>query len=541
MAQATLLALLVALAVTLGGTPEDLVLPFIGSDIDEVGGFVAALSMAVVLLIVEITAARIVTATAADLSARRRARILHAFFRASWDSQSEEREGSIQDFLFNHVGQVTAGFTALAGGAISTAVLISLVFAAFVVSPVAALILVAVTLTVFAIMRPVTSAVHRRNRVLSAAARDYAQDVAETTGLTMEFRTLGVSDLFEADQVRKSDHLATLLRRARFIERLGGTLFRNLTLLMVLGTMGLLYALDVASAPALGLSLVLLLRSSSYSQGIQNAVMFAGAIDPYLNRLEDFEDRMKTTAHRTGRAVVDSIDELQVAAVDFAYATDNVLHEVTFTITGGECLGIIGPSGSGKSTLTELLLRLREPTAGELLINGHRGSDVADESWYGRMGYVAQTPRLLTGTVAENVRFGRDLSDEAVTIAVRRAGLEDELAAWPDGLQTRIGARSTGVSGGQRQRIALARALASEPSILLLDEPTSSLDADAERVVVETLVKLKGTVTMVIVTHRHSALVACDRIIELSEGRIVNDGPAGQVLSHARSPSVPVT
>ena len=403
------------LAVTLGGTPEDLSLPFIGGDINEVGGFIAALSMAVVLLIVEITAARIITATAADLSARRRERILHAFFRANWDSQSEEREGSIQDFLFNHVGQVTAGFTALAGGAVSTAVLASLVFTAFVISPVSALLLVIVTLTLFPVLRPVTSAVHRRNRVLSAAARDYAQDVAETTGLTMEFRTLGVSDMFEADQIRKSNHLAALLRRARFIERLGGTLFRNLTLLIVLGTMGLLYSLDVASAPTLGLSLVLLLRSASYSQGIQNAVMFAGAVDPYLTRLENFEDRMKTTAHRTGGAVVHKIDELRVAAVDFAYSSDNVLHEVSFTITGGECLGIIGPSGSGKSTLTELLLRLREPTDGELFFNGHRGSEVADSSWYGQMGYVAQTPRLLTGTVAENIRFGRDLNDEAVT------------------------------------------------------------------------------------------------------------------------------
>jgi ABC-type multidrug transport system fused ATPase/permease subunit len=143
------------------------------------------------------------------------------------------------------------------------------------------------------------------------------------------------------------------------------------------------------------------------------------------------------------------------------------------------------------------------------------------------MGYVSQTPHLLTGTVADNIRFGRDLSDEAVANAVRRAGLAEEIADWPDGIDTRIGPRSSGVSGGQRQRIALARALAAEPSILLLDEPTSSLDFASERIVVETLAEIKGSVTMVIVTHRRSALAPCDRLIELTAGRITYDGPPG--------------
>ena len=532
-AQAALLALLVALAVTLGGTPQELNLPLLGDDIDEVGGFVAALSMAVVLLAVEIAAARIITTTGSQLAAARRARVIRAFFGANWDSQSAEREGSLQDFLMNHVGQVTAGFTALAGGAVSTAILVSLVASAFIVSPLAALILVAVTLALFLVLRPVTSAVHRRNRVLSAAARGFAQDVAETTGLTMEFRTLGVSGVFEADQIDKSQRLADHFRRARFVERLGGSLFRNLTLLVVLGAMGLLYGLDVASAPTLGLSLVLLLRSASYSQGIQNAVMQAGAIDPYLTRLEDFEARMSTTAHQNGRASVDRIDELRVASVDFSYNSDSVLHRVSFTVTGGECIGIVGPSGSGKSTLTEILLRLREPTAGRMLINGHDGSDVADASWYGQVGYVAQTPRLLTGTVAENVRFGRPLGEDELMSAIRRAGLAGDVASWPEGLDTPIGARGIGVSGGQRQRIALARALAARPSILLLDEPTSSLDHAAEQAVVATLQDLKGSVTMVIVTHRTAALAPCDRLIELTDGRVSYDGPAELVLAPA--------
>jgi ATP-binding cassette subfamily B protein len=541
-AQVALLGLLVTLAVTLTDQPQQLSLPFIGSGVDEIAGFVAALAMAVVLLIVEVAAASIITTTASQLAARRRERVIRSFFGANWDSQSDEREGSLQDFLFNHVGQVTAGFTAMAGGAVSTAILVSLVAGAIVVSPIAALILVGVTVALFVVLRPLTSAVHRRNRVLSAAARDYAQDVAETTGLTMEFRTLGVADVFESDQVRKSNHMARLMRRARFLERLGGTLFRNLTLLVVLATMGMLYGLDVASAPTLGLSLVLLLRSASYSQGIQNAVMFAGAIDPYLQRLEDFEDRMRTTAHRTGGADVDKIDELKLVGVDFSYTSENVLHEVSFTVRAGECVGIIGPSGSGKSTLTELLLRLREPTAGDVLINGHRGSEVADTSWYGQVGYVAQTPRLLTGTVADNIRFGRDLDEAAVATAARRAGLDDAIRAWSEGLETTIGPRSTGVSGGQRQRIALARALAAEPSILLLDEPTSSLDSAAEQLVIDTLDELKGTVTMVIVTHRRSALAPCDRLIELTEGRITFDGPydgrsgrAGDLTSPART------
>jgi ATP-binding cassette, subfamily B, bacterial len=189
-------------------------------------------------------------------------------------------------------------------------------------------------------------------------------------------------------------------------------------------------------------------------------------------------------------------------------------------VPAGETVGIVGPSGAGKSTLVQILLRLREPTTGVYLVNGVPASTVSSEDWHRVVACVPQDPRLIDGSVLDNIRFFREIDDEMVERAARLAQIHDDVVAWPSGYETMVGQRADAVSGGQRQRICLARALAGEPDVLVLDEPTSSLDLRSESLIQESLATLSGRITLFVVSHRLSMLSACDRVMVLSAGRI---------------------
>ncbi|HZS30099.1 MAG TPA: ATP-binding cassette domain-containing protein [Gaiellaceae bacterium] len=215
---------------------------------------------------------------------------------------------------------------------------------------------------------------------------------------------------------------------------------------------------------------------------------------------------------------------LSLRDVSFRYPTRtrDALSHIDLTILPGERIGIIGPTGSGKSTLLDVLLGLLEPDAGEVLLDdeplqNHR------EGWHRSIGYVPQDVYLVDDTLRANIALGwrgDDIDDEAVLEAVRLAELEEVVASLPEGVETTLGERGIRISGGQRQRVGLARALYTRPNVLVLDEATSNLDQVTEARVADTLTRLPGGVTMVIVSHRISTVRNCDRIICVEGGTI---------------------
>jgi ATP-binding cassette subfamily B protein len=202
-------------------------------------------------------------------------------------------------------------------------------------------------------------------------------------------------------------------------------------------------------------------------------------------------------------------------------AAHHALLNANIVIEAGEVIGIIGPSGSGKTTLVELLLGLRQPTSGTITIDGVDLGDLGADGWCRLTGLVSQESQLVEGTLLDNVRFFRDaVSDDDIRSAVAASGLDRDLASLPHGLATVIGPRSSGLSGGQRQRLAIARVLAGHPQLLVLDEPTSALDVHAEAVVTDTLERLRGTTTIVVVAHRLSTLRVCDKVVVMRDGAV---------------------
>lgn len=210
-----------------------------------------------------------------------------------------------------------------------------------------------------------------------------------------------------------------------------------------------------------------------------------------------------------------------------------VLQGVELEARPGEVLAIVGPSGAGKSTLISLVPRFYDVTAGRITLDGIDVRDITTAELRKHIGMVPQETQLFSGTILENLRYGRpDATDAEVEAAARAANAHDFVSAFPDGYRTQVGERGVMLSGGQRQRLAIARALLKDPTILVLDEATSSLDSESEALVQQALdVLMRGRTTFV-VAHRLSTVRRADRIVVLSGGKVVESGSHEQLLEH---------
>jgi ABC-type multidrug transport system fused ATPase/permease subunit len=202
----------------------------------------------------------------------------------------------------------------------------------------------------------------------------------------------------------------------------------------------------------------------------------------------------------------------------------DALEEVSLEIPRGTTVALVGPSGSGKTTVLALLLRLFDPSAGRVRLDGLDLADVERGAWTRRIGYVAQEGAILDASVAENIAFGRSVRRADIERAAREANAVEFIEALPEGYDARLGDRGLTLSAGQRQRLLIARALVHRPDLVLLDEATSSLDSRSEQLVQDSLTRLRGEHTVVVVGHRLSAVRGADRIFVLDRGRIVETG-----------------
>ncbi len=215
--------------------------------------------------------------------------------------------------------------------------------------------------------------------------------------------------------------------------------------------------------------------------------------------------------------------EIELKNISFSYKdSGTILQNIDMIIPAGSCVGIIGESGAGKSTLLDLLLGLNQPTSGEILIDGKKLSDNL-RSWQRGIGYVPQEVFLTDDTLKRNIAFGleeEDIDDEKIASAIKLAKLNSFVDALPNKENTTVGERGVRISGGQKQRIGIARALYENPSILVLDEATSSLDSSTEIEVMSSIKELIGTKTIIIVAHRISTMADSDFLYRIEKGKI---------------------
>jgi len=245
-----------------------------------------------------------------------------------------------------------------------------------------------------------------------------------------------------------------------------------------------------------------------------------------LNTPHEIQDKPKAKELKVTDGKIEFVN------VGFSYnQTRSILEKFNLEIAPREKVALVGPSGAGKTTIVKLILRMHEVESGKILIDGQKVMDVTQESLWQNVSYVPQDPILFHRSLLENIRYGKpDATDAEVFAAARHAHCHEFISGFPEGYNTFVGERGVKLSGGERQRVAIARAILRNAPILILDEATSSLDSESERLIQDALSTLMKNKTVIVVAHRLSTIMKMDRIVVMDEGGIEEQGTHRQLL-----------
>ena len=491
---------------------------------------------AAVLLVVRLALSRLVAAGSSLLGRRvmveLRQRLLDAYLSASWPVRSARPVGELQERFGGHVDRVAEHLVWLALYVNTLLSVIVYLGTAVLVAPIAAAASALLGAVVVVGLRPLT----RRSRAAAVSYASQSQALASRlTNFVLLSRDIEVFDVkrpIVSSLVPDVTATGAAFASVQFYMQFAPQLYQGILLLMAVGGIAVASAAGVAPASlsSVGAVLLLLLRSTSAMQQAFSARQTLRQREAYTQMTARYLEELTATTREPGGVTVDSVLPIEVRDLGFTYDPDHqpVFDALSFDVRAGDALGIAGPSGAGKSTLVSLLLRLNVASTGAISAGGVDLSTIRPDAWARRVSFVPQDPAVLPGTIAENVRFFRDIDDDAVRRAVELAHLAPDVAAFPLGLDTPLAEDGVALSGGQRQRLAIARALAGDPELLILDEPTSALDAVSEAAVRATLADLRGSVAIVVIAHRGSTLSVCDRVLLLERGRTrIIDGPIG--------------
>ncbi len=330
-----------------------------------------------------------------------------------------------------------------------------------------------------------------------------------------------------------------LTRRMALTRYTTASLFQPFSLIFIIVLLLLTYKTEGFNIISFGAVLYLIQKIFTYLESGQGAFHNIFELIPYAQSMTQMKQELK--AHREeskkGTAQFSFARSLAFEEVTLSYdAEKEVLSNVSFAITPGETVGIVGPSGAGKTSLADLLLRLFNPTRGKITLDSIPVEEIPLEEWRAHTAYVSQDVFLLNASIEENIRFYReDISHEQIVAASKQANIYEFILSLKEGFKTTVGDRGVLLSGGQRQRIALARALAQQPSILVLDEATSALDHESEKLIQEAIESLHGNVAVITIAHRPSTVANADKIVVLEKGEVVERGSARELLNDKSS------
>jgi subfamily B ATP-binding cassette protein MsbA len=388
-------------------------------------------------------------------------------------------------------------------------------------------------------------------RALRRASTGVQDRVAEATGTADEaFSQIKTVQSFtrEAEEVRRyGAHLGDVIAAAMRRAKIRGTFFGILTFcgfggvvavlwqggrLVLEGTLTagalvsfLLYALYVAGAIG---------SLASLFGAYQEAVGAARRVFDLLEAESSVKDPI--APQRLTRPLR---GEISMDNVSFHYnpALPEVLHGVSLRIGAGEVVALVGPSGAGKTTIASLLPRFWDVTGGRITFDGIEIRDLSLAELRGAIGIVPQEPTLFSGTIRENIAYagigddGSQPTDDAIRAAAKAAHAVEFIERLPEGFETRVGERGVKLSGGQRQRIAIARVFLKDPALVILDEATSSLDSESERLVEQAMEDLLRARSTLIIAHRLSTVLRADRVVVIDRGVIVEEGRHQELLA----------
>ena len=456
-----------------------------------------------------------------------RAGLLKDFTTAEWEVQSQLNPATVLSTVGANLNRARDAYGRLidtVGGAIGFLVMLA---GSFVAGGFWVLGIVVSTGLLALLFRTLIRESHSAGEASRAANLQFSHAFLEVFALAREIRLFRATRHTEELIDRASFDLAESNARGQIAGGLLGSLTGTAVYLVAGVGLLIISTLHVEDPRPYVVVVLLLYRGIGYGRSFQSAYQ---DLMNGLPAVADIQQRRNQFAAArvptTGTPFEPPLERVTFDDVGLTYPDGTVaLRNASFEIERGAALGLVGPSGSGKSTVVQLLLRLRLPTSGRVLLNGIDIRDIEPQSWFGHAVLVPQDAQTFNATILDNVVcFRRDISRDDAIEALRQAQLLDEVLALPDGLETVVGAGGRRLSGGQSQRLCIARALASSPDVLVLDEPTSALDLLSEEVIRATLQGLRGRITVIVIAHRLSTLRICDRVMVLKDGHIEGVG-----------------
>ena len=524
LSEAATLAIIAEVAATLVRGGEQVHVHIAGLDVSaELWTLIwVALALAVARLALQVPLSILPARIVSEVQANLRRKLFRAYTAASWEIQSRDREGRLQETITSQTAQATQGAVG-ATMLISTGFnFVTLLGVAFLVNPLAAAAIVLGGASIFLLFQPIKNASRRRAKRLSQAQVKFAEGVNESIRMAEETQVFGVADAQRAAMEQLIERSQKFMFQMGMLGRFVPNMFQGMIIALLIAGLAVWHAVEPHNNASIGVIVLLLIRSTRAAQSGVSTVQGLAQSLPFITRVQEAEKRYNDSAPRAGTVPLKGLETLAFEHVAYGYRPDRLaLSDVSFTVNRGEVVGVIGPTGAGKSTLIQLLLQLRRPQQGRYLVNGLPAEDYLHEDWHRRVVYVPQEPRLLHASVAENIRFERQIEDPEIEKAARLAQIHEEIMGWTKGYETVVGPRADAVSGGQKQRLCLARALVGAPEMLILDEPTSALDPSSEAAIQDSLTDLKQDVTMFVIAHRMSTLDICDRVMVIIDGRLM--------------------
>lgn len=490
-------------------------------------GLIAAVLLAV-LMVLSFPIARVSGTICATTLVKHRIQILRAYLGATWARKMQYREGRLQELAGEYCRRREQLLNQILALLVAGTSLVILLLGAVATAPLLTLVCGGAFFVITLPLRPALRSVRVRSSGYADADADLMANVAQTTRVAKEIETFNVGTAVADELAEVTTATGKVLADMRTITKLVPVIFQYAALACVLALLVLVDAADLGQAGAIGAVLLILVRALAYIRQVQAGIQLINEYAPYVDRFDEEIAKLppRPQESRQDHPTSGSIDLVDVS---FGYEGPDeplVLHRASASVPDGATVAVVGKSGAGKSTLAQLIVGLRQPTGGQLLFGGRPAADLDHRTWSRLVHYVPQDNQLILGTIRSNVVFYRSgYTDADVLTALDATNLLDFVSGLPAGIDTPVGPGQAELSGGQRQRLGIARALLGSPSILVLDEPTSSLDPVSEGLVHDTLRRLKGHVTLIIVAHRQASLDICDYALRVKDGKLEVLGP----------------
>lgn len=470
-------------------------------------------------------------------------RLLHGYFWMPYAFHLRRNSTELVRNVQSSVQQIVMlGFIPLVLLASETLLMLGLAVGLLVVATGATLLTVAVMVpTVFLLFKAIKRSIRNAGNLYQETAQQTLQALQEGFQGLRDIKVMGREDFFEWRYAKSRSTMARAMYVRGTLAEIPRVTTETMLVLFIVGFLVVAISTNkpvtdlVATLGTFGYVGIRLIPSLNRIMANANNLQFVfPAVETVAAEIELVAGPMPEPPSHTRIKFEHS---LRVRDVSFEYAVgyERVLDNISFSISPGESVGIIGSTGAGKSTLVDIMLGLLEPTAGKVTLDGV-SLHSSRRAWQDMIGVVPQTTFLIDDTLRRNIAFGiydDDIENECLQETLQLAQLDDFVSTLPEGLNTVVGERGVRLSGGQRQRVAIARALYRRPQILFFDEATSALDNVTESKVIEGLDALRGKQTLIMVAHRLTSVSNADRIILLEAGGIADIGTFDELMERS--------